>query len=109
MTSRAALPNRRSAETLDFDHAPDKGMQPMQYTATIGRHEDGRIGELFLNSSKIGSGSDANARDAAIAVSIGIQYGVPLDVLQRAMTRNGDGSPSSPIGLLLDLVAEASA
>lgn len=104
MSTRNTLPNRRLAETFEFDHAPDKGMQPMRYTATIGRYENGDIGELFLNSVKIGSGADANARDASIAVSIAIQHGVPLRVLRDAFTRNSDGSPSSPIGKLLDIL-----
>jgi len=48
---------------------------------------------------------EASARDAAIVASLALQYGVPLVTLQQALTRNGDGSPSSPLGRLLDLLA----
>lgn len=98
MTFRVTLPQRRHSETFSFEHFGQT------FTATVGYHPDRTIGEIFLNSSKMGSGADAAARDAAIAVSIAIQHGVPLDVLRKAMTRNEDGSASSPIGKLLDLM-----
>ena len=104
MTVRAILPNRRTAETFDFEHAIDASVKPMRYTATVGRGSKGEVSEVFLNCSKIGSGSDANARDAAIAVSIGLQHGVPVETLRGAVTRNEDGTPSSPIGKLLDML-----
>jgi hypothetical protein len=47
---------------------------------------------------------EASARDAAIVASLAFQYGVPLVTLQQALTRNGDGSPSSPLGRLVDLL-----
>jgi len=106
LTVRAVLPNRRPAETFDFQHAIDASVKPMRYTATVGRGSKGEVCEVFLNCSKIGSGADANARDAAIAVSIGLQHGVPIETLRGAVTRNGDGSPSSPIGKLLDMLEQ---
>ena len=108
--TRVILPTRRRSVTFSFGHAPDVGLPPTQYTATIGYLPDGAIAEVFLNSKKVGSGTDSAARDAAIAVSIAIQHGTPLATLRHAMTRNGDGSASSPIGQLLDaLDKEASA
>jgi hypothetical protein len=49
---------------------------------------------------------EASARDAAIVASLALQYGVPLVTLQQALTRNGDGSPSSPLGRLGRSVGE---
>ena len=46
---------------------------------TSGAHEDGELGELFLKLGKQGS-TLAGVMDAfSIAVSIGLQYGVPLE------------------------------
>ena len=56
--------------------------------ATIGNHkvylhtgeyEDGKIGEIFIDTSKEGELVKALMNNFAIAVSLGLQYGVPLD------------------------------
>jgi hypothetical protein len=75
------------------------------YVAGIGRFDDGRLAEVFLTLPKPATAVEASARDAAIVASLALQYGVPLVTLQQALTRNGDGSPSSPLGRLLDLLA----
>jgi len=41
---------------------------------------------------------------AAIAGSLLLQHGCPLDTLRRALTRNGDGSASGPPAHVLDLL-----
>jgi hypothetical protein len=47
---RERLPDRREAETFDFEAGG------IRYCATVGRYPDGRIGELFINTvSKPGS------------------------------------------------------
>lgn len=102
--TRTILPNRRYSENFDFEHAPDRGLSSIRYTATVGFGPDNKVAEVFLNSSKLGSGSDSSARDAAIAVSLALSYGAELTKLRHAMTRNEDGSASSPIGQLLDLL-----
>jgi len=35
------------------------------------------------------------------------QYGVPIDVVRHAVTRNGDGTPSSIIGAVLERLAQS--
>jgi len=56
--------------------------------ATIGKHkiylhtgeyEDGKIGEIFIDTSKEGELVKALMNNFAIAISLGLQYGVPLD------------------------------
>ena len=56
--------------------------------ATIGNHkvylhtgeyEDGKIGEIFIDISKEGEIVKALMNNFAIAISLGLQYGVPLD------------------------------
>jgi hypothetical protein len=102
MTARARLPNRRLAETFELEVAG------LRYTATIGRH-DGRVLEVFLQNHKPGSQSDSNARDAAVAASLALQFGCPLEVLQRALLRDSRGNPSTPLGAALDAIAEQEA
>ena len=56
--------------------------------ATIGDHKvylhtgeyaDGKIGEIFIDTSKEGELVKALMNNFAIAISLGLQYGVPLD------------------------------
>jgi hypothetical protein len=99
---RNKLPQRRLSISFEFKHKGDNG-QMFSYRATVGYYDNGQMGELFLNSSKrLGTALDANARDAAIFVSIALQYGAPLEILRGAQARNIEGYPSSPVGMALD-------
>ena len=56
--------------------------QPLEITRYIlhtGEYEDGKIGEIFIDTSKEGELVKALMNNFAIAVSLGLQYGVPLD------------------------------
>jgi hypothetical protein len=97
--ARQRLPNRRIAETFELE------VSGLHYTVTIGRHRDGRVLEVFLQNHKPGSQSDANARDAAVAASLALQFGCPLEVLQRALLRDSHGRPSTPLGAAIDIIA----
>ena len=44
-----------------------------------GEYEDGKIGEIFIDTSKEGELVKALMNIFAIAISLGLQYGVPLD------------------------------
>jgi hypothetical protein len=73
MTARERLPNRRQCESFEFRHAG------LDFTLAAGFYADGRIAEIFLSSHKPGSPIEAVARDAAVTVSITLQFGVPLN------------------------------
>ena len=100
--TRRRLPNRRAHLVLDFKHGG------FAYTAGIGFFDaDGRQpAEIFLTTAKRGTVLDTNARDAAIAASLLLQHGCPVDTLRRALTRNGDGSASGPLAHVLDLLQQ---
>jgi ribonucleoside-diphosphate reductase alpha chain len=69
---RERLPRRRASTTFAFRVADCEGY------VTVGEYEDGRPGEVFMKVSKQGS-TLAGIMDAfAIAVSLGLQHGVPL-------------------------------
>jgi len=97
--SRTTLPSRRACTTFEFESGGAR------YTASVAHFEDGGVAEVFLNNGKINSAADVNARDAAIVCSIALQYGVPVDVIRSALTRNPDGQSSGPLGTALDLIA----
>ena len=44
-----------------------------------GEYDDGKIGEIFIDTSKEGELVKAIMNNFAIAISLGLQYGVPLD------------------------------
>ena len=44
-----------------------------------GEYEDGKLGEIFIDTSKEGELVKALMNNFAIAISLGFQYGVPLD------------------------------
>ncbi len=51
-----------------------------------GEYEDGSLGEIFIDMHKEGAGFRAMMNNFAIAVSVGLQYGVPLDEFVDAFT-----------------------
>ena len=70
---RKRLPKSRIARTTSFTVGGAEGYM------TSGAHEDGTLGEIFLKLGKQGS-TLAGVMDAfSIAISIGLQYGVPLE------------------------------
>ena len=69
---REKLARTRSSRTFEFRVADCKGF------VTVGEYADGRPGELFVRVSKQGSTLAGIVDAFAIAVSHGLQYGVPL-------------------------------
>ena len=99
MTARRRLPNRRQAETFELEAGG------LRYVCTIGRFADGALAEIFITNGKAGSDSDTAARDSAVVASIALQYGVPAEVIRRALMRNRDHSACGPLGAALDRIA----
>ena len=51
-----------------------------------GEYKDGSLGEIFIDMHKEGAGFRAMMNNFAIAVSVGLQYGVPLEEFVEAFT-----------------------
>jgi hypothetical protein len=101
MTARERLPNRRQCESLEFSHGG------LVFTLCAGSsYPDGRIAEIFISSLKPGSPIEAIARDAAVTVSIALQFGADLETIKQALTKDHDGSPATLFGAALDKLAE---
>ncbi len=80
--TRKRLPKSRPSRTTSFAVGGAEGYM------TAGTYEDGQLGEIFLKLGKQGS-TLAGVMDAfSIAVSIGLQYGVPLETYVQKFTNS---------------------
>ena len=80
MREREKLPNRRKSYT---QKATVGGHKVYLHT---GEYEDGRLGEIFIDMHKEGAAFRSLMNNFAIAISLGLQYGVPLDEYVEAFT-----------------------
>jgi len=80
ISEREKLPNRRQGYT---QKAIVGGHKVYLRTGEFG---DGRLGEIFIDMHKEGAAFRAMMNNFAIAVSLGLQYGVPLEEYVEAFT-----------------------
>ena len=78
--NRQRLPERRKGYTQKAMVGGHK-----VYLRT-GEYQDGRLGEIFIDMHKEGAAFRAMMNNFAIAVSVGLQYGVPLEEFVDAFT-----------------------
>jgi ribonucleoside-diphosphate reductase alpha chain len=79
-SNRERLPERRKGYTQKAIVGGHK-----VYLRT-GEYHDGKLGEIFIDMHKEGAGFRAMMNNFAIAVSVGLQYGVPLEEFVEAFT-----------------------
>jgi len=89
---RARLPRSRRGTTTSFSIADIEGY------LTAGEYDDGTLGEIFVKVSKQGSTLAGIVDGLAMAVSIGLQYGVPLQTYVSKYVNSG----FEPAGLTND-------
>jgi ribonucleoside-diphosphate reductase alpha chain len=77
---RVKLPNRRKSYT---QKATVGGHKVYLHT---GEYEDGKLGEIFIDMHKEGAAFRSLMNNFAIAISLGLQYGVPLEEFVEAFT-----------------------
>ncbi|MCB1496306.1 MAG: vitamin B12-dependent ribonucleotide reductase, partial [Bauldia sp.] len=77
---REKMPNRRKGYTQKAIVGGHK-----VYLRT-GEYDDGRLGEIFIDMHKEGAAFRAMMNNFAIAISLGLQYGVPLEEFVEAFT-----------------------
>jgi hypothetical protein len=65
------------------------------YRATASHFDDGRLAEIFLDTSKAGSAAQTNAQTAAVLVSLLLQHGVGVDAITHSV--------AGPIAVALEL------
>jgi hypothetical protein len=69
-------------------------MRRPSYTGGIGRVKDGRIAEVLINGTKVGTAAETNAQDGAIVASLALQHGCSVETIQQALARSsGSAGP----------------
>lgn len=114
--ARHRLPNRRPAQTVTVDRNGIRIAVSAGYCPTTGQ-----LLEIFVAGGKEGSETRHVLEDAAVLVSVGLQHGIPLEVMRHSLARipagpvaPGDIDTARPtvaaslIGIALDAAAELS-
>jgi hypothetical protein len=96
---RTVIPNRRQSEIVSFVH------NGIKFDGQISYLPDWTPCEIFIEGGKPGTAVQSVARDSAVAVSLALQHGTPLETLREAMTRDENGA-AGPIGAFLDIITE---
>ena len=89
---RRQLPGTRRSRTYKFSVSGVSGY------LTTGEYDDGSLGELFVRVSKQGSTLSGIMDGLAMSVSVGLQYGVPLETFVAKYV----GSSFEPAGMTID-------
>ena len=80
VATRRPLPDSRGSHTIKAR----VGGHTVYLTSST--YEDGKVGEIMITTSKEGAAWRSMLNQFAIAVSIGLQYGVPLDAFVKSFT-----------------------
>jgi hypothetical protein len=97
--TRRVLPQRRRALTFDLV------FENQIITISAGYFSNGDLGEIFIGAGKAGTDLSTLARDIAITLSLALQHGVAIGVIQHAVLRDARGKPLSLIGAVVDELA----
>jgi hypothetical protein len=97
--TRRRLPDRRASTTFDVEAFG------LRFTVTASHFDNGELAETFIRNHKADSGAGIMASDSAIAASLALQFGCPVEVLRRALSRDARGKASGPLGAALDWLA----
>ena len=98
---REHLPQRRRNENITISY------QSIPVQLSFGYYDDGRVGEVFISTTKVGSTIDIMARDAAVLISILLQYGCSTKMILRTLTANEMGKPEGIAGAIVSEIIKA--
>jgi ribonucleoside-diphosphate reductase alpha chain len=96
--TRQRLPNRRGSITFAVEAVG------LTFTVTASRFDSGDIAETFIQNHRTNSAAGILASDCAIAASLALQFGCPVETLRRALSRDTQGRATGPLGAALDLL-----
>lgn len=97
MAERTPLNGRRPSETFEIQVT---GLPPIM--VGFGYYFDGKIGEVFTTSYKIGTQFDIECSDAAVLISLALQHGVSASTMLKSMNRTPEGEPVSVAAHILE-------
>lgn len=98
---RNQLPPRRYSENTKLQH------RGMTYFVGVGYYEDGRLAEIFVSTSKLGTDVVNTANDACILISYLLQIGTTwseFDDILTMLQRDEKDDFASIIGVLINLL-----
>lgn len=97
---RKLLPTRRLCETLSGSY------RGHAFTITVGFTAEGDVAEFFGNASKADSELERTLSDAAIAISLALQFGATVGQIAKTISNRAEGrEPSSIVAAAVDLLA----
>jgi hypothetical protein len=99
--ARRRLPGRRGSVSFTLEAGG------LKFTATASQFDDGSLGEIFLQNHKMNSTAGIMASDAAIAASLALQFGCPVDTLRKALCRDARGNATGALGVALDMLVQS--
>jgi hypothetical protein len=115
--TRARLENRREADTFETIHSGPQGGEQV-FILTIGRYDDGRVGEVFVEvpDEQKKFTTAMLGKDIATLISIALQHGASVEELRAATGRSEQNRmgkmvemPHTLVGTVLDALSEAAA
>jgi hypothetical protein len=100
LSERERLFNRHSCDLITF------ASMGMKFTASVSRHPDGRIGEVFIDNHKQGSAVGTLGRDPATTLSFAVQHSADIEAIRCALCRQSHGRPLGPLAVAFDLLRQ---
>jgi len=91
---REKLPDTRESITHSFDIITADDTK--SFYVTCGMYPDKRLGEIFVEHGMEGSFLGRSLDNMAMCISIGLQYGIPLDIYTRKLV----GQRVEPSGIV---------
>ena len=91
MNAPARIASRHTRETVKFWHA-------REWTLTICRFADGRVGEIFLQSA-LRDAVSSRATETAVLASVALMHGADVSTLRRALS-GWDGPLAAALALI---------
>lgn len=98
--TRDPLFARRACENTDIV------FNGMEVAVQFGFYEDGRIGEVFMSTRKVGTGFDVQVRDTAVCLSLMLQHGIPPKLMLRSLMVDELGRPEGQAGVIVSKIIE---
>jgi hypothetical protein len=99
MSEGTRLQNRRNSRLFDFE------AMNLKFVPSVSYFPNGAIAEIFIDEkARCGSTIGILCKDLAVTFSLAAQYGVPVDVIRRALCRDAAGNASGPLAAALDAI-----
>ena len=95
--SREMVVKRQALENRRYGYTQKAMVGNHKVYLRTGEYEDGSLGEIFIDMHKEGASFGAMMNNFAIAISIGLQYGVPLSIFVNAF----EGTRFEPSGFVV--------